>query len=127
MKYLVMAVSFITLSIVLLGCALDRPSGAGKKLTCEEHQSMAIFLNDWAKNNFDEAYGKKKDFDGAIAQFFMIKNKAPFPYAQLFNRYQAKAQENISLAKKKGCDVSTYPMFPIEQFEVGVDSLKNEK
>lgn len=125
MKSLTRVAFPVALLIAVSGCAMNQPDRTGEKLTCEQHQKVAVYLNDWAKNNFDETYGKQNDVKGAIAQLFLIEKKAPSPYAQSFNRYQDKAMDNIALSRKKGCDVAAYPYFPVEQFKLGIANLKN--
>lgn len=111
---------------VLSGCAASQSSNSGETLTCEQHATVAKYLNDWAKSNFEESYGKKGDVSGAEVQLFVIQQKAPSQYASAFNRYQDKAAENLALAKKKNCDTSNYPLPPVDEFKNQIDTLKKK-
>lgn len=120
------AKSYFCIAILgcLFGCSPTQPDSSGESLTCEQHAGVAKYLNEWATKNFDDAYGKKGDVKGASVQLFIIEQKAPSPYASAFNRYQNKAAENLSLAKKKNCDTSGYPPPPIDEFRARLDALK---
>lgn len=92
---------YVVVLQTLPGCTVIRSGSSGEKLTCEQHESVAVILNEWAINNFNEAYEKTGDANGAAVQLFLIEHKSPSPYAAAFNRYQEKAAENIKLANKK--------------------------
>ncbi|WP_431825929.1 hypothetical protein [Burkholderia sp. F1] len=108
----------------LIGCVTTQSDGGGKNLTCAQHASAAMLLNEWAAKNFSEIYGRSGDAKGAEAQLFLIEQNAPSPYAVAFIRYQKKAIENVVLAKKKGCDTSGYPAPPVDEFKVRLETLK---
>lgn len=108
----------------LFGCAAVQSDSLGESLSCEQHATAAKYLNTWATRNFEESYGKKGDVTGAQIQLLIIEQKAPSPYASAFNRYQAKAAENLLLAKKKNCDTSGYPLPPVDEFRAQLDALK---
>lgn len=98
-------------------------SDSGEPLTCEQHATVALDLNRWAAGNFDDTYGKTKDARGANVQLILIKQKVSSPYAASFNRSQDKASQNIASAREKGCDVSSYPLPPIDEFEKRLASI----
>ncbi|WP_150575004.1 hypothetical protein [Pandoraea aquatica] len=111
----------------LFGCTSFQSKNLGESLTCDQHEEVAQQLNEWATRNFEQDYGKNGDVDGALAQFFLIDQRAPSPYASAFNRHQEIAVENLSLAKKKSCDTSQYPLAPIDYFRVKVDAMIKTK
>ncbi len=127
MKSIVRCVLCFIMVQTLLGCASNRSSDVGEKMTCEQHAKVATYLNNWAVRNFDEGYGKKGDVNGANVQLFLVDQKAPSPYAEPFNRYERKAIENIKLAKRKGCDTHDYPLPPVDEFRHQLDVAKQGK
>ena len=127
MKSIIRCIICFIMVQTLLGCATNRSSDVGEKLTCDQHAKVAVYLNDWAIRNFYESYGKKGDVNGAGVQLFLIDQKAPSPYAEAFNRYQRKAIDNIALAKRKGCNTHDYPLPPVDEFMRQLDVAKNGK
>jgi len=107
----------------MAACATSPSSNGGEKLKCEQHAKIANILNQWGERNFDQTYGKDKDAKNASVQLFLIEQKAPANFARSFNQYEAKFLENYGLAKGKHCDVSAYPLSPINEFKAGINKL----
>ncbi|WP_146013360.1 hypothetical protein [Trinickia symbiotica] len=98
---------------------------SGGATSDEQRLELARGLNEWASDNFDRAYSTSGDTTGAMVQLYLIKQNAPSPYAASFNENHKKARWNLVMAKRQGCDVSSYPLLPIHEFKRRLRRMKD--
>ncbi|WP_107149765.1 hypothetical protein [Trinickia symbiotica] len=113
------------LAMSVTSCSFATRGYDAPALTCEQRLELARGLNEWAGDNFDRAYSTSGDITGAMVQFYLIKQNAPSPYAESFNENHKKARWNLVMAKRQGCDVSSYPLLPIHEFKRRLRRMKD--
>jgi hypothetical protein len=123
-KHMLKKILFSAFVIATLSsCATNSNQRKLANMTCEEHKVIAISLNDFSAKAFDGGYANAEDPITAMAQLFLIQQKAPGDYSRKINGADKGYQDNLIVAKRKACDVSNYPISPIQEFEKRTNEL----
>lgn len=109
------------------GCTTNQNKKALANFTCAEHKEIAIGLNDFSGKVFESGYGKMADPIPAQAQLFLIKNRGPGDYSKKINGAEKGYQDDLAVAKIKGCIITDYPISPISEFEQRANALLAER
>lgn len=91
------------------------PEPINDYLHCDKHLKITTHAYTYVMQEFDAAYLQNKDTKGAQAQLFLIETNSPTSFATNINAAQASYQEHYTLAKKNGCDLSTFKPSALKQ------------
>lgn len=142
--------ALVTSSLLLTACASNPPAhtertdstiGIKKQSTkiqneislksCKEYAETAKNLFNFGASNFYRTYvDPKPDLKGAQGQLFLIEQGLTDQPVGEFATYYKKAEEkytqNLTNAKKQGCNTSKYPISPVNAFRKGVKVLESK-
>ncbi|MQR01781.1 hypothetical protein [Glaciimonas soli] len=112
---------------VLSSCATNSNQKKFADMTCEQHDVIALSLNIFSAHAFVGDYANLEDPTPAIVQLHVIQRKAPGDFARQINGAEQDYQDNLIVAKKKSCDVTDYPISPVQEFEKRTNALVAER
>jgi len=72
---------------------------------CTRYLASMTHASTYIKNEFEQAYFRKKDFLGAKAQLFLVSNASSGFFAKNINKANTSYQKYLSLAKKQKCKI----------------------
>jgi|GEM_PF-6027420 len=94
----------------------------------EQHKEIAIGSNNFSARVFDGGYANMEDPTSAMAQLFLIQQKAPGDYSRKINGAEQNYQDNLIVAKRKKCDTANYPISLFMNLKsVQMNPLRKEK
>ncbi len=120
----------IVATLLMAGCT---STSSGNMLndnnkSCVEYRKNAEQAFNFGANNFYETYVVPNNYTGARAQLFLIeqglKGTPLGNFARAYKQKEIFYNKTVSEAKSKGCDVSKYPLSPINAFRKGVKVMK---
>lgn len=94
---------------------------------CKEREKIMLHASRYIIEEFDKGYFLKKDIVGAKAQLFLIKKKSPTIFAENINAANDSYEKQFELARKYGCNIEKYKIFPLEGIETALKNLENKK
>ncbi len=94
---------------------------------CNKGEKIMLYASKYIIDEFDKGYFQKKDIVGAKAQLFLIEKKSPTIFAQNINAARDSYKKQYELAKKYGCDVKKFKVFPIDKIKNTIISLEEIK
>ncbi len=125
-------ISTILAMLLMTGCT-STSSGStlnDNNKSCAEYRKNAEQAFNFGAHNFYKTYAVSNNFDGAQAQLFLIEKGLEGSSIGSFAREYKKAEtfynQTVSAAKSQGCDVSQYPLSPVNAFRKGVKILKEK-
>jgi hypothetical protein len=85
------------------------------------------YASEYIIEEFEKGYFQNKDIVGAKAQLFLIEKRSPTIFAQNINAASDSYKKQYELAKKYGCDVKKFKVFPIEKIKNTIMSFEEIK
>ncbi len=125
-------ISTIVAISLMAGCTSTSNSDGfnDNNKSCAEYRKDAEKVFNFGANNFYKTYAVPNNYTGAQAQLFLIEKGLEGTSVGNFAREYKKAEtfynQTVSAAKSKGCDVSKYPLSPVNAFRKGVKILKEK-
>ncbi len=94
---------------------------------CKKGEKIMSYASEYIIEEFEKGYFQNKDIVGAKAQLFLIEKRSPTIFAQNINAASDSYKKQYELAKKYGCDVKKFKVFPIEKIKNTIMSLEEIK
>ncbi|MDP8052756.1 hypothetical protein QJU23_10070 [Pasteurella atlantica] len=125
----------IIISVLVAGCTSTLNSTSTDKQTlCKKYEMGVERAFNFGVNNFYKGYVIPNNYKGAVAQLFLIeeglKGMAVGSFAREYKKVEIFYNKTVAEAKSEGCDISHYPLSPVNAFRKGIQILKkknNEK
>ncbi len=125
-------IGIILATLLMTGCTSTSSTDVlnDNDKSCDSYQKEAGQAFNFGANNFYKTYAVPNDYDGAVAQLFLIeeglKGTPIGNFAKEYKKAETFYNRTLSVAKSKGCDVSKYPLSPVNAFRKGVSILKEK-
>jgi len=98
-----------------------------KHKDCDKYVKTMNYASSYILEEFENAYFKVKDIQGAKAQLFLVQNQSKSIFAQNINKAEKSYKEQYKLAKINQCVISQYKISPLQKIKKRINTLDNNE
>jgi len=108
-----------------LSVSKDNVALQKKQNDCDKYVKTMNYASSYILEEFENAYFKVKDIQGAKAQLFLVQNQSKSIFAQNINKAEKSYNAQYKLAKVNQCVISQYKISPLQKIKKRINALDN--